>query len=353
MRVRTAVLLALAVFPLVPEVVSGQQTTSGVIAGQVRDATGGVLPGVTVEVASPALIERVRTVVTDAAGQYRIVDLRPGVYGVTFTLEGFGKLMRENVQLTSGFTATVNAELKVGNLAETITVSGASPVVDVQNVTAQSVLSRTVLDAIPSGRSYTALGKLIPGIDATGNSGGNDVGGSTGRDATKLISHGSATNDFKLMIDGFPQMTWIADGSMGPTPAESVAEEINPQYSALPAEVETGGVLYNMVPRTGGNEFKAMFFGNFTTSAMASSNATPALIAQGFPSIGGSVDYVTDFNPSLGGPSSAIGSGSSSLTATFNRISTRSRTTTPTRRASRTSPTPAKPPRWTRSRSIT
>src|ERR1700731_1174532 len=148
---RFAVVLAVALSALVPGVVSGQQTTAGVIAGQVRDATGGVLPGVTVEIASPALIEKVRTVVTDAAGQYRIVDLRPGVYSVTFSLEGFGRLVRDNVQLTSGFTATVNAELKVGNITESITVSGASPVVDVQNVTEQSVLSRSVLEAVPSG----------------------------------------------------------------------------------------------------------------------------------------------------------------------------------------------------------
>ena len=94
-----------------------------------------------------------------------------------------------------------------------------------------------VLDSIPSGRSYTALGKLVPGIDASGSSGGNDVGGSQGRDATKLIYHGSATNAFKLMIDGMPQMTWIADGSVGVPPADNLVEEINLQYSALPAEV--------------------------------------------------------------------------------------------------------------------
>src|SRR5207247_1790642 len=142
---------------------------------------------------------------------------------VTFTLAGFGKLVRENVQLTSGFTATVNGELKVGDMAETITVTGGSPVVDLQNVTQQSVLSKTTLEAIPSGRSYTALGKLIPGIDSSGNSGGHDVGGSSGREASKLIYHGSATNDFKLMIDGMPQMTWIADGSVGMPPADNLA----------------------------------------------------------------------------------------------------------------------------------
>src|SRR5262245_17866106 len=123
MRRCVPVLVILMPLLLVPRAVSAQQT-SGVIAGQVRDSTGGVLPGVTVEVASPALIERIRSAGTGDDGQYRVVELRPGTYTVTFTLGGFGKLVRENVQLTSGFTATVNAEMKVGELAETITVSG-------------------------------------------------------------------------------------------------------------------------------------------------------------------------------------------------------------------------------------
>jgi hypothetical protein len=294
-------LAVLAWLTLVPGLAVAQQT-NGVIAGVVRDGTGAVLPGTTVEVASPALIEKVRIVITGPDGQYRIVELRPGLYTVTFTLQGFGKLVRENVQVTTGFTATVNAELQVGDIAETITVTGASPVVDVQNVTHQTVFgSETVLDVIPTGRNYTALGKLVPGIDSTGNSGGHDVGGATGRDATKLIYHGSATNDFKLMIDGFPQMTWIADGSIGPQPAESLAEEINLQYSALPAEVETGGVLFNMVPKAGGNTWRPSFFGNFATHALQSENVTPEMVAQGLTT-GGEIDYVVDLNPSIGGP---------------------------------------------------
>jgi hypothetical protein len=303
MRGRIAVGLALASIALVPRAVLGQQT-AGVIAGQVRDGTGGVLPGVTVEVASPALIERVRSVATDDAGQYRVVELRPGEYTVTFTLAGFGKLVRENVQLTSGFTATVNAELKVGDIAETITVSGVSPVVDVQNVTQQSVLTKTTLEAIPSGGSYGAIGRLIPGVDGAGNSSGVDVGGSTGRDSNKLVIHGSATNDFKLLIDGMPQSTFAAGNggdNVGVPPSNSLAEEVNLQYSALPAEVESGGVLMNMVPKTGGNAFRASFFSNVATGAMQAENLTPALRAQGVSS-GGEVDYVTDVNPSFGGP---------------------------------------------------
>src|SRR5438132_850162 len=110
-----------------------QTTSNGGIAGVVKDTSGAVMPGVTVEAASPALIERVKTVVTDGQGEYKILELRPGKYTVTFTLPGFGTVKREGVELTSGFTATVNAELKVGSLEESVTVSGQSPLVDVQN----------------------------------------------------------------------------------------------------------------------------------------------------------------------------------------------------------------------------
>jgi hypothetical protein len=109
------------------------QENSG-IAGVARDTSGGVLPGVTVEAASPALIERVRTVVTDGEGRYNIVDLRPGAYTVTFSLGGFSTVKREGIELSAGFTATVNADLQVGTLAETVTVTGATPLVDTQNV---------------------------------------------------------------------------------------------------------------------------------------------------------------------------------------------------------------------------
>src|SRR6187549_3273381 len=118
------------------------------IAGVVKDTSGAVLPGVTVEAASDVLIEKVRSVVTDGRGQYRIVDLRPGVYSVTFTLPGFSTVRRDAIELTVGFTAAVNAELKVGNVSETVTVQGATPVVDIQNVNQQRVMTREVIDAI-------------------------------------------------------------------------------------------------------------------------------------------------------------------------------------------------------------
>jgi Carboxypeptidase regulatory-like domain len=119
---------------LLPWPARAQTVSTGAIAGEARDATGAVLPGVTVEAASPALIEKVRTVVTDGQGRYQIVELRPGTYTVTFTLAGFSAVKREGVELTAGFTAPVNAELRVGSITETITVSTASPVIDIQNV---------------------------------------------------------------------------------------------------------------------------------------------------------------------------------------------------------------------------
>src|SRR6186997_79698 len=135
----------------------------GSIAGVVRDSSGAVLPGVTVEAASPALIEKVRTVVSDGSGQYRIVDLRPGSYTVTFTLPGFNKVQREGIELKGDFVASVNADLKVGNLEETITVTGESPIVDVQSVRVQTIVDRDVLTAIPSSRSANGIQALVPG----------------------------------------------------------------------------------------------------------------------------------------------------------------------------------------------
>src|SRR4051795_6925303 len=108
------------------------QGVSASITGVVKDTSGAVLPGVTVEVASPVLIEKTRSVITDASGGYRLVDLRAGTYSISFALEGFSSQKREGVELPSNFVMTVNSELKVGSLEETLTVTGASPTVDVQ-----------------------------------------------------------------------------------------------------------------------------------------------------------------------------------------------------------------------------
>ena len=130
----------------------------------IRDTSGAVLPGVTVEAASPALIEKVRSAVTDGNGQYRIEDLRPGSYTVTYTLPGFATVRREAVELTGNFTASINVEMRVGALEETITVTGETPTVDVQSTTRQRVFDAEILEALPASRSIPFVAALTPGV---------------------------------------------------------------------------------------------------------------------------------------------------------------------------------------------
>ena len=168
------------------------------IAGVVRDVSGAVLPGVTVEAASPVLIEKVRTVVTDGAGQYRIEPLRPGTYTVTFSLPGFSTVKRDGVVLTGSFSATVSPELRVGTVEETVTVTGASPMVDVQSATRQRVIDADVLAAIPNGRTQFTAATLIPGM----NLNNQDVGGTNIINTTggSMTIHGSNGNDQRVIF---------------------------------------------------------------------------------------------------------------------------------------------------------
>src|SRR5689334_11872217 len=179
------------------------------ITGVVKDASGAVLPGVTVEAASPVLIEKVRSVVSDATGQYRIVDLRPGTYSVTFTLPGFSTVKREGIELSGTFVATVNGDLKVGALEETITVTGETPIVDVQSAKVQQTVSKDILAAIPTSRNTNGLQALIPGMSNSGDSGGltASLEGNAG------TIHGGRGNDSRTYTDGIN--TGWAGGSGG------------------------------------------------------------------------------------------------------------------------------------------
>jgi len=171
---------AAALLCLVPGAAFAQ--TSG-IAGEVKDASGAVLPGVTVEASSPALIEKVRSATTDGSGRFSITNLRPGTYTITFTLPGFSTVKRDGVELTSDFTATVNADLKIGAVEETITVAAENPIVEVSGITQRVVMTRDVLDAMPTGRNIQAVGIMIPGTTIALGGGGalsRDVGGSGG-----------------------------------------------------------------------------------------------------------------------------------------------------------------------------
>jgi hypothetical protein len=168
------------------------------ISGLVTDTTGAVLPGVTVEAASPELIEKVRTVVTDAQGRYTIIDLRPGLYSVTFTLAGFNTIKRDAINLPADFVANISVQLGVGTLEETVTVSGQTPVVDTAQAARTQVLTRDVLDTLPTSRTSQGIGLVIPGIRTNKP----DVGGSQAMENVRMSAHGASQFHTTVQVDG-------------------------------------------------------------------------------------------------------------------------------------------------------
>jgi len=280
------------------------QTAAGSIAGVVRDTTGAVLPGVTVEASSPALIEKIRIAQTDTEGRYQIIELRPGTYTVTFQLEGFSSVRREGIQLTTGFTAAVNADLQVGSVAETITVSGQSPVVDLQNTKQQVVVTRDVIDSVPTGRSFQNLGILIPGVSGgqvVGSPVNQDVGGSSGQSFMTLAIHGGRMTDQRIDLDGMSTSAWTRPDSSAIVFTDGNIEEYNISVAANSADTETGGVRINLIPREGGNAFKGSFFANWASPTLQAENNSDELRARGLLDAN-KLDQMWNVNPTFGGP---------------------------------------------------
>jgi hypothetical protein len=286
---------------------NAQSTTTGAIAGIVRDSTGAVLPGVTVEAASPSLIERVRLAVTDAQGNYKIVDLRPGTYSVTFVLSGFGTLKREGIELTTGFTATVNADLKVGSLQETITVTGASPVVDVQNARTQSVLSKEMLYALPTTQTLQGFAQLTLGA-TLGSAFAQDVGGAKGEQSgagNGWAVHGGRLNDQRLLLDGM-MFNSVGLGGGAATNSSTYFNRISIAETALvtggaTADTEGGGVVVNNVPKDGGNQMSGLVVAEGTGSKLQGTNLSDDLTARGLVTAPGLLKEY-DAGAGLGGP---------------------------------------------------
>ena len=244
-RIARVVLSSLLV--LVPAAAWAQSS----ITGLVRDTSGGVLPGVTVEAGSPAVIEGSRSAVTDAQGLYRIVDLRPGPYTVTFTLSGFNTLRRDGIELQAQFTATVNADLTVGALEETVTVSGQAPIVDIRNAGSQTQFQRETMEALPGTGRLALLNTIIPGASLTSSAersaGGND------RTQTRFSIHGAP--EAQPVVDGINQQI------PGITIGVFVFSQLNIQEVVAgfggDAEADFGGTQLRMVPRDGGNRFSS------------------------------------------------------------------------------------------------
>jgi hypothetical protein len=265
------------------------------IAGTVKDSTGAALPDVVVQVDSAALIEKTRTAVTDGRGQYRIEDLRPGIYTVTVTRDGFHSQVRDGVKVTSPFTTTVNAELAPGSLSETITVTGEASPVDVHSATTATSLRGDVVKSLPTVRSYNALVVLIPGVVTSAN----DV--VTGTSTMQFPLHGGRTNEGRLSLDGLT----VGGPSVGNSPTSYVvdtgaAEEVTFVGAGGLGETETGGLLINLVPKTGSNSRHGSFFLSGTGERLESDNLTDALRGQGV--MASPLRKVYDVSGTAGGP---------------------------------------------------
>jgi hypothetical protein len=267
-------------------------------AGIVKDATGAVLPGVTVEASSPVLIEQSRSATTDASGAYRIENLRPGTYVLTFTLPGFQSTKREGVELPSNFTSTINAELKVGAVEETVTVSGASPVVDVQTNTKAQAMPRDVLDAVPSAHTIQSLGQLVTGVTLTAP----DVGGSQAMQQTYFTVHGLGAAQTSLLNDGMIINGLQGDGAIQTYFNEGTNQEMVYQTGGGNVDSPTGGVKINMVPKEGGNKYSGSVFQGFESSDLyQASNLTPFLATHGVTTLD-KIGTYSDTDVTFGGP---------------------------------------------------
>jgi hypothetical protein len=295
MRQLRAVSVAIGLLVLVPSTVRAQASITGIV----KDSSGGVLPGVTVEASNPDLIEKVRSAVTDESGQYRIVDLRAGTYTVTFTLPGFSTLQREGIELTGTFVATVNADLRVGALQETVTVTGESPMVDVQSTRRQTVMDDELIAAIPAARSYGGLVTLMPN---TANFGGNAADTQVVPQMVVFGGAGGRSNEGRLDIDGLS----VGSAFNGAGVSAYIADVGNAQEIALTSsgglgEAEVGGPSLNVVPREGGNTFRGSVYGSGVTEGMVGSNYTQELDDRGL-STPGEYQQIWDVNVGVGGP---------------------------------------------------
>ena len=284
--------LAVVVFPAL------SLAQFGSVAGVVKDSSGAAVPGVTVEASSPVLIEKSRTAVSDSSGQYRVEQLRPGTYSITFTLAGFSSVRQEGLEISAGFTAPVNVSLKVGAVQETVNVSDKAPVVDVQNLTEERTLVKQEIDALPTAKSFATIGVTLPSVTMNQY----DVGGTQGERGNVLAAHGGVGADMTLQIDGIP----IGNQSNGQAWTnfslnDAAVQEMSFETNAISVESAGSGVRVNAIPREGGNSFHGMGFGNYANSSMSRSNLTSTEQAQGLHTVPG-FNLLHDESAGIGGP---------------------------------------------------
>jgi hypothetical protein len=276
---------------LVPESLAQSSFT-----GVAKDQSGAVLPGVTVEASSPALIEKSRSTVTDERGFYRIIDVRPGDYSVTFTLPGF-KTVKRDVQLPSDFTATINADMEVGATGDSITVGAEAPVVDLSTNSKAQVLPRDVLETVPTAHTIQSVGQLVVGVTLSAP----DVGGSQAMQQTYFSVHGTGQAQTTVQMDGLIVNGLMGDGAVQSYMNDAGNEQMVYQTGGGTADSPTGGVKLNMAPREGGNTVHGSFFSAFENSSIQSSNLSPFLASHGVRAVN-SIGTYRDIDGTLGGP---------------------------------------------------
>src|SRR3989441_3001106 len=284
-----------AVLPIVvlfASLASAQSTLSG----QVRDSSGAVMAGVQVEAASAALIERSRTETTNENGRYTIVDVRPGLYTMTFTLQGFSTVKQE-VTVPANVSVPVDAEMSVGTVGETVTVEARVATVDIETVVRPQVLTRTDMDALPTARNPQSMGSYTPGVHLNLP----DVGGSQQIEQTYMISHGNPSSRDTYLLDGMMINTMQNDGQIQIYIDNALMQEVTYNNANNSVEVTGGGVVANFVPRDGGNEPHGNLFLGWIPSRFVGSNIDQTLRSRGVTGQS-AVQRIEDFDGSLGGP---------------------------------------------------
>ena len=262
---RKALLLAALVW-LLPSVASAQAT----LTGTVKDSSGSVLPGVTVEASTPA--QQTRSVVTDSNGIYRIIELPPGLYTMSFSLPGFGTVRRTDIQLQGTTVITIPIELKVGALQETVTVTGETPVVDVQSVKRETVLDSEVIEAVPGARTVGTLLNATPGLTVDGN------GANATPTMTFFSARGGQTNEGRMSVNGLTVAAAFNGGGVSSYILDTVnADETTVTVSGGMGESDTGGPVMNIVPRAGGNSFRGQVFSSYVSERMRGDNLNDQL----------------------------------------------------------------------------
>src|SRR5215510_14008417 len=280
-------LAVIVILTLVPRLAFAQGLGAASIVGVVKDASGAVLPGVTVEASSPVLIEKTRTTVTDTEGRYQLVELRPGTYNMSFALQGFSTYKRDGLVLSANFVATINADLKVGELTETITVSGQTPLVDTRSVSKAQVISQETLAALPTAKSVGSMLAFVPGAVSPAN--GVDTGGTKGEQSVRISVFGARPNDMRQMTNGLQYTNLNGDGGgrlyfVNPI---TIQENVIDLGAGGSAQYQLAGAVVNTIPREGGNNWSGTLFGAWANHSLQSDNLSDSLKAQGLTTVNG------------------------------------------------------------------